>query len=260
MKQGTKYAKLMKQAFSRLQKDHGKPEQGELTDLLDQILLGIMSRGTTQAEAAKALGRIGETVVDRNELRVSAPRELLEAIGKQFPMGLEKARAINAALNGIFNREHNLDLGELRNKPKREAREYLQTLPGIDPYTVASTMLLSVGGHAVPVDDTMLAFFRQESLVDAAADVAEVQAFLEHNIAAADAYAFYTLMRDHAAKNLKVVEKPTTAAKKTAKKTTKKATTKAIKKTAKTTATKKTGAAKTSTTKKTAKAAKKGKA
>jgi endonuclease III len=199
MKRGTFYAKEVRKVFNRLVREHGRPKQSGLTDPVEQLLLGILSRGTTEHAAVGALKRLREAVVDVNELRVSSPRELLGPLGKEFPGALEKARDINRALNEIFNREHNLELAQLRDRNRRDAKQYLEKLPGADSHTVASVMLLSIGGHAVPVDDYMLAFFQAAELVDAKASREEVEAFLERNTAASDAYAFYVLVRRHAA-------------------------------------------------------------
>ena len=74
----------------------------------------------------------------------------------------------------------------------------------------------------MPVDENMLTYLRKQELVDADADAAEVQAFLERNIGADDAYAFYMLMR-----RLAATSRP--RPKKTAAVTTKKKTEKSSK-------------------------------
>jgi endonuclease III len=198
MKHGTLYAKEVKKVFNRLVREHGRAKKIDLTDPVGQLLLGILSRGTTETGATSALKRLRESVVDVNELRVSSPRELMGPLGQDFPQSLEKARDINGMLNEIFNRQHDLDLTFLRNKNRREARQYLEKLPGVDRHTVASVMLLSIGGHAAPVDDNMLTFLRQAELVDPEADEKEIEAFLERNIAATDAYTFYVRFRRYA--------------------------------------------------------------
>ena len=140
------------------------------------------------------------TVADTMDLWIDNQRdELVELLGGDFPNALEKARDINRILNEIFNRQHELDLAFLRNKTRRDAKDYLQKIPGVDACTLARVMLVSVGGHALPVDENMLAYLRRHELVDSGAEAAEVQAFLERNIAADDAYAFYMLMRRVAA-------------------------------------------------------------
>jgi len=199
MKHGTQYAKQVKRVFNRLVRQHGKPKHDSLADPIEQLLLGVLARGTTETAATAAMKRLQEGTVDLNELRVASPRELVELLGGDFPNALEKARDINRILNEIFNRQHELDLAFLRNKTRRDAKDYLQKIPGVDACTLARVMLVSVGGHALPVDENMLAYLRRHELVDSGAEAAEVQAFLERNIAADDAYAFYMLMRRVAA-------------------------------------------------------------
>ncbi len=195
MKHGSQYAKQVKRVFNRLVRQHGKPKHDSLADPIEQLLLGVVARGTTETGAAAAMKRLQEGTVDLNELRVASPREMVQLLGENFPNAIEKARDINSILNEIFNRQHELDLDFLRDKTRRDAKDYLQKMPGVDACTVARVMLVSVGGHAIPVDEDMLAYLRRQELVDPDADAAEVQAFLERNIAADDAYAFYTLMR-----------------------------------------------------------------
>ncbi|MFQ6048940.1 MAG: hypothetical protein ACE5K7_06215 [Phycisphaerae bacterium] len=207
MKHGKKlYARQVKRVFNRLIKQDGRPKHPGLTDPVEQLLLGVLARGTTEARAREALNRFKRSMVDYNELRVASPKELVELLGRDFPQAEQKAKDINKLLNAIFDRQHCLDLTFLRNKTRREARQYLASLDGVDPHTVASVMLLSIGGHAVPVDDKMLAMMRRDGLVEPSADVQEVQAFLERNIAAADAYAFYTLMRRYAARAVRELD------------------------------------------------------
>jgi len=222
MKHGSQYAKQVKRVYNRLVRQHGKPKHDSLADPIEQLLLGVLARGTTETAATAAMKRLEEGTVDLNELRVASPREMVQLLGEDFPNALEKARDINSILNEVFNRQHELDLTFLRDKTRRDAKDYLQKMPGVDTCTVARVMLVSVGGHAMPVDENILTYLRKQELVDAEADAAEVQAFLERNIGADDAYAFYMLMR-----RLAATSRP--RPKKTAAVTTKKKTKKASK-------------------------------
>lgn len=221
MKHGSQYAKQVKRVFNRLVRQHGKPKHDTLADPIEQLLLGVLARGTTETAAAAAMKSLQEGTVDLNELRVASPREMVQLLGENFPHAIEKARDINSILNEIFNRQHELDLNFLRDKTRREAKDYLQKMPGVDTCTVARVMLVSVGGHAIPVDENILAYLRRQELVDPEADEAEVQAFLERNIAADDAYAFYTLVRRLAASSRPRTKKTAAATKKKTRKTSK---------------------------------------
>ena len=59
-------------------------------------------------------------------------------------------------------------------------------------------MLWSFGGHAIPVSDPLLASLRAADLIHPTATRAEVQAFLERNINAAQAKEFCLVMRSFA--------------------------------------------------------------
>jgi endonuclease III len=221
MKHGSQYAKQVKRVYNRLVRQHGKPKHDSLADPIEQLLLGVLARGTTETAAAAAMKRLQEGTVDLNELRVASPREMVQLLGENFPSAIEKARDINSILNEIFNRQHELDLDFLRDKTRREAKDYLQKMPGVDACTVARVMLVSVGGHAIPVDENILSYLRKQELVDPEADEAEVQAFLERNIAADDAYAFYTLVRRLAASSRPRTGKKAATTKKKTKKASK---------------------------------------
>ena len=66
----------------------------------------------------------------------------------------------------------------------------METLKGVDEYAVAYVVLWSFGGHAIPVWNNVLGALREANLVHPTATRAEVQAFLERNVPAADAQAF----------------------------------------------------------------------
>ncbi|MBN1341380.1 MAG: hypothetical protein JXQ73_01805 [Phycisphaerae bacterium] len=203
MKSGTEYAKRIKKLFTRLKKEYGTPPKRDPTDPVDQLLFGILHRGTTTARAEKGLASLLGAMVDRNELRVSTPSELVELLGPGFQQATEKARALTQALNDVFARYHEIDLEDLKTKGKRDARKILEELDGVDPSTAAGIMLFSLDGHAVPVDENMLAVLREEELVHPDADVAEVQAFLERNVSASNAQAFTVLLRRYSEERAK---------------------------------------------------------
>ncbi len=223
MKQGTEYARKIKRLFTRLKKEYGTPEVPEATDPIDQALFGILHHGTTVAKAEKALRAMNDAMVDRNELRVSSPAELIELMGPGFPHATRKAKAIGKVLTAVFARYDELSIEALRDKGKREGRKILEEMDGMDFAAAAGVMLFSLDGHAIPVDENTLAVLRAEDLVHPEADVEEVQAFLERNVSAANAKAFTVLLRRYAEDRYKQVVP------KSGRKTTKKKATKSTK-------------------------------
>ena len=103
--------------------------------------------------------------------------ELATAIRPYIPNSLACAGLVRRALNDVFRRQHAMTLDVLSALGRREARQYLESLDGVDGYVAASVMLWSLGGHAIPVDSRMFESLRQEVLIDPSATIAEVQAF-----------------------------------------------------------------------------------
>lgn len=248
MKQGTEYARKIKRLFTRLKKDFDAPADSEPTDPVDQLLFGILHRGASAAEAGKVLKRLNEAMVDRNELRVSSPAELIDIMGPSFPYATQKAKAIIAALNDVFAHYDALTLEPLKDKGKRDARKALEDMNGVDPSVAAGVMLFSLEGHAIPVDEMTEQVLRADDLVHPEADVSEIQAFLERNVPAAQAKTFTHLLRRYAESRIKDVTAAAAKAK-AAEQAKAKAEAKAEAKAKKKTSTKKTKSSKAKTKK-----------
>lgn len=194
MKKGTLYAKRVKRRFGQLKQQCGKPDIPEPTSPVEQVILGILSSSASDSKALRAARALRETMVDLNEIRVSTDREVAAVIGLYLNNALTRASALRRALNAIFRKEHAVNLDRLHSLGRREARQYLEDLDGVDACAAASVMLWSLGGHAIPVDQRLFDAMRKEDLVAPSATVAEVQAFLERNINANDAKVFCLLM------------------------------------------------------------------
>ncbi len=195
MKSGTIYAARLKRAYAKIRQSVPQPKIPESDDPLRRLAIAVLGVEGAEEEAETALDRAFTTVVDWNELRVSSAAELNKATGNTIPHGVERCQRLIDALQAIYDRENQLSLDHLRTMGRREARHYLEQLNGVDEYGVASVILWSLGGHAIPVDDRLLEHLRNTDLVNPSADRAEVQAFLERHISAAEAKEFCIIMR-----------------------------------------------------------------
>jgi endonuclease III len=196
MKDGTKYAGRLKEKFAELRAAVSEDAVlDEPTPPLDQLCTSILGMETGEEKARQAIERCFQTMVDWNELRVSTPEELQEATGLANESGRLPCRDLIKALSAIYARENVLSLDHLKAMPRREARQYLESLDGVDAYAAASVMLWSLGGHAIPVNERLVAALREADLVHPDADRHEIQAFLERNVSATDGRAFCLAMR-----------------------------------------------------------------
>ena len=141
------------------------------------------------------MARIEREFVDLNELRVATELEVIELIGPRYPDVEHRVEMIIRALNAIFEKEHTLNLERMATISKRDVRQFLRDLPELHPFADAYVMLMSFEGHAIPVDDEMLAYLRDHDIVDDKTTLADAQRFVEHHIKAEECYDFYTAVR-----------------------------------------------------------------
>ncbi len=189
MKNGTLYAKKIKQAYNKFRGSRTS-EPPEVRPPVEQLILGVLSQETSLERAEKALSQILDDMVDYNELRVSTPAEVSSSIGKHIPRSVQRAKTLLTVLNAVYQLEYTISLDHLSSKGVREVKSYLSELEGMTPYAMASVMLWSLGGHAIPVNDVALEFLKENDLVDENATGAEVQSFLERHVSSADAKEF----------------------------------------------------------------------
>jgi hypothetical protein len=186
----------LKGIVQKLQAEFGGGEQYPTSgDLVEEILLGILGRDTSESKARDALQRLRRCMVDFNEMRVATPADIVDAVGPNFPDIQGKAYDLTAALSCLYERLETLDLSELKTRPKREADKWLSEVPGIDPYTLRRVMLLCFGGHAVPVNRPALGWMRSEGLFRESVEVPEAQGVLERHVRASDAMKVFCLLQ-----------------------------------------------------------------
>lgn len=195
MKAGTEYGERLKKVFAKLRRSAAKPDVPDLEDPLRCLAAAIFGLETSEEEAQSATNRALSAMVDWNDIRVSTSSELHEAIGDGIPQGLKRCQQLIDALQAIYREENRLSLERLKNMGLREARQYLEMLLMGDEYVVAFVVLWGLGGHAIPANDVLLCALRDADLVHPDASRAEIQAFLERHVSAAEAKEFCIVMR-----------------------------------------------------------------
>ena len=129
-----------------LAQKYGEPPEPPEGDALDLCVRTILHHESSEKAVAAAMRRFERDFVDWNEVRVSTPHQVglaIDAAGK----GEDKARALLALLQGIFQARNEMSLEFLREAGSGEARETLEGIPELGPI-LASKLLLLVFGHA----------------------------------------------------------------------------------------------------------------
>jgi hypothetical protein len=169
-----------------------RPEQANA--ILWQLVFSILAWECSPTRAANPTGKLHTAVVDYNEMRVCLPDELASMIGDRYPRARERAVRLRSVLNDIFRREHSVTLDHLVAMNKRDARAYLDGLEGCPPYAAARVALLELDGHAMPVDDRLLAVLRDEDAVPENSTPQTAAAWLERQLRAGEARATYLML------------------------------------------------------------------
>jgi endonuclease III len=194
MKNASKYAETLRHLLKSLLRE-GKPEPAQKMEPLKALIRGAMSFDVSDTRAHEAMRLIERDFVNTNELRVATDLEIQELLGTRYPSIERRVEMITRSLNSIFEREHTLSLDRLRNIGKKEARQFLRDLPAIHPFVEAYVMLFGFETPAVPLDDEMLRYLREEGMFEEKTTLEEAQRFLENNLKGDECYEFYACVR-----------------------------------------------------------------
>lgn len=151
-----------------------------------QLIMAFLQADSTRRKAEQAYDALMENMVDNNELRVSHTQEIVDVIGEKYPRVYWRVERMLESLRDVYLREHDHRMVKVATQTKKEQRHYLDTLTGVTPYVAASVMLLSFGGHAIPVDDKLVALLEREGAIDEGLSAAEVESLLLRQFKAGD--------------------------------------------------------------------------
>lgn len=135
----------------RLARAYGPLTPSRRWDPLDELVLTILSQNTSDVNSDRAFASLRRRFPSWDAVADARPTQVAAAI-RVGGLGNVKAPRILAVLREIRRREGRLDLGWMREAPDEEVEEYLGSLPGVGPKTVACVLAFSLGRPALPVD------------------------------------------------------------------------------------------------------------
>lgn len=208
----------LEQVVKTLKKHYDAPAEAEKRPVLEHLLYAIVREGTTREKAEKAFENLRAQFFDWNEVRVSAPHELEEAL-TGIPAAGERAQRIIGVLQYWFELYYHFSMEDLAKKGLKDAARQLarmlnevakggmkeagrvpaRVVDGND-FAVAAVIQQGLGGHAVPLDAPALRVLRRLGLVEADADGPEAaRASVEHHVPKAKGLLLTELLDEHAA-------------------------------------------------------------
>lgn len=188
--------------------------EGEDT-LVHQLIYSLLLWESSHESAGKSLDAFRAELTGYNELRVCSADEIAGMLPRE-PKRDERAARLVASLNDVFEKHHGLSLATVAATPKREARQALDTIHGLPAFAASRMMLLTLGGHAFPLDDRLAAVLGSFGIEPAPNETAtEFAGRLERAVRAADAPRVYALLELQSAAG---INQPKVAARKPARK------------------------------------------
>ena len=151
------YKVLKKQPYQAVAADPDRP-------VLEQLLFAACLENAHYEAAEQALAALVHNFFDWNEIRVSTVRELSEVMAG-LPDPAAAASRVKRILHSIFEATYTFDLEELRKLNLGPAVERLKQIAGLTPFAVSYVVQSALGGHAIPVDSSVLEMFQILGLV-----------------------------------------------------------------------------------------------
>jgi endonuclease III len=195
MKNSKEYSKKIQNLYRLMKRAYPKIQPVTQENLVQAIVYGIVSEKFSQAATDAAIKNFSEYFVDLNDLRISRTEEIVENLGFPAAQTLGVPATIQSCLQTIFNQHHKLSLDNIKKLGKRQARSMLEKIDGISSFVVDYCMLVSLGGHTIPLTEKMIEYLKRNDLVDANATYEDIAGFLTKQISAKNGYEFYCILR-----------------------------------------------------------------
>jgi endonuclease-3 len=118
---------------------------------MDELVSCILSQHTSDANSFPAFDRLKLKYPTWQQV-VDAGHERVADVVRSAGLANQKAKSIVAVLNEIKARNGDYDIANVGKMPMREARAWLETLPGVGPKTASIVLCFAFGMDAIPVD------------------------------------------------------------------------------------------------------------
>jgi endonuclease-3 len=150
--------------LQNLRSVYGVPKPHRGLDPLDVLIETILSQSTNDRNSQRAFAELKKKFPDWNAARKARVNSIETAI-RSGGLARQKSVRIKALLNDIHQRLGSLDLSFLRTCPLDDAREFLGSLKGVGPKTVACTLLFACNRPVFPVDVHIYRIARRLGLI-----------------------------------------------------------------------------------------------
>jgi endonuclease III len=195
MKKTPQYSQKIKKLYAALKKGTEKSKKVSHEDLMEAMVYASLCQDCPESAAKSALKKIQAHFVDFNDLRVARAEEIAEIMGTEISNADKVALKVTSMLNAVFQKYDSLIAENIVGAGKKSVKEVLEKMTGVSDFVKNFVYLTFVNVHAVPLTDKMIEYFKTYNLVDPEMDNSQINAFIEKQVSASEAYAFYSVIR-----------------------------------------------------------------
>jgi len=181
LKNSRKYAGRFRGLIADLCEKFEIPDP-EQVDPVTRLVSGFLMWEASSLRADEALRKINDTFVDHNELRACLPGELVEMIGRRYPIAQERCERLIASLNSIYQRQDQLTLDHLNACNENNVKAYLRSLDGMTPYVFGQIALLNFNIPVLPVDRQLREALAEDEIIDQRLNETDLQLWYSEKI------------------------------------------------------------------------------
>jgi len=184
------------QVIRLLDQEYGCMPGRPRLDPLSELVATVLSQNTSDVNSGRAYRSLVSAFGSWEKVADAGVDDIATAIAGG---GLSRVKAprIKAILNRIRDERGSLDLGFLVDVPLPQAREWLQSLPGVGPKTAACVLLFSLGRPAFPVDTHVYRVSKRLGLIENGVSPAGAHQLLERIVPEDEFYRFHMNMVVH---------------------------------------------------------------
>ena len=194
---------LLLQVLNVLKKKLPAATEPEKRPVMEELVYAICREGVSSAEADAAFAKLKTSFFDWNEVRVSTLPELEEALG-DLPHPSQRAERIISVLQEWFELTFNFDMEEVAETAKKKglkegAKKLAWLKKGINDFTLAWVIQHGLGGHAIPLDASILRVLKRLAVIDDESEEIEtIRGSIEHYVPKARGLLLVELLSQHA--------------------------------------------------------------
>ncbi|MHC4148516.1 MAG: hypothetical protein ACYSR5_03420 [Planctomycetota bacterium] len=196
MKDSKEYSKKVRKLYRSLKRKYPRAEKVVYDEPTEALVYATLSEHMSEPAARAAAKRFEDYFIGLNDIRVSRPEEIIEALGAETRVARDAALVLLRVLGAIFAKYNTVSLEALKRLSKRQAKQVLVKLDGTSRFAVNYCMLTSLQGHGIALTEKMLEYLRSTELVDPEANEQQIEGFLSRQVSAEDGYEFYAVLRD----------------------------------------------------------------